>query len=123
MTGGVIMKEKIIIFGKEGWPYTEKARSAYGEAAEYFDVKADSEKMEEMLKHSGGVRKVPVILEKGKVTIGFGGAWGVWCRQVAGGSLTLHQAEEAAKIFSPPLRKSYFPDIICFNALAINTPP
>jgi len=37
-------------------------------------VKADSEKMEEMLKHSGGVRKVPVILEKGKVTIGFGGA-------------------------------------------------
>jgi glutaredoxin 3 len=37
-------------------------------------VKADSEKMKEMLKHSGGVRKVPVILEKGKVTIGFGGA-------------------------------------------------
>jgi glutaredoxin 3 len=37
-------------------------------------VKADSKKMEEMLKHSGGVRKVPVILEKGKVTIGFGGA-------------------------------------------------
>jgi len=29
--------------------------------------------MEEMLKHSGGVRKVPVILEEGKVTIGFGG--------------------------------------------------
>ena len=84
MTGGVIMTEKVIIFGKEGWPYTEKARSAYGETAEYFDVKADSKKMEEMLKHSGGVRKVPVILEKGKVTIGFGGAWGVWCRQVAG---------------------------------------
>jgi glutaredoxin 3 len=37
-------------------------------------VKADNKKMEEMLKHSGGVRKVPVILEKGKVTIGFGGA-------------------------------------------------
>jgi hypothetical protein len=30
--------------------------------------------MEEMLKHSGGVRKVPVILEEGKVIIGFGGA-------------------------------------------------
>ncbi|MFH1025200.1 MAG: glutaredoxin-related UxxT selenoprotein, partial [Nitrospirota bacterium] len=25
------------------------------------------------LKHSGGVRKVPVILEGGKVTIGYGG--------------------------------------------------
>jgi len=30
--------------------------------------------MEEMLKHSDGIRRVPVILEKGKVTIGFGGA-------------------------------------------------
>jgi len=30
--------------------------------------------MEEMLKLSGGVRKVPVILEEGKVTIGYGGA-------------------------------------------------
>jgi len=26
-----------------------------------------------MLKHSGGRRDVPVIVEKGKVTIGFGG--------------------------------------------------
>lgn len=30
--------------------------------------------MDEMLKFSGGIRKVPVILEKGKVIIGFGGA-------------------------------------------------
>lgn len=30
--------------------------------------------MEEMLKLSGGVRKVPVIVEKGQVTMGFGGA-------------------------------------------------
>jgi hypothetical protein len=30
--------------------------------------------MEEMLKHSGGVRKVPVILEGGKATIGYGGS-------------------------------------------------
>jgi hypothetical protein len=29
--------------------------------------------MDEMLKHSGGVRKVPVILEGSKVTIGYGG--------------------------------------------------
>jgi len=27
-----------------------------------------------MLKHSGGIRKVPVIIEEGKVTIGYGGA-------------------------------------------------
>jgi hypothetical protein len=32
-----------------------------------------------MLKYSNGKRKVPVIVEKGKVIIGFNGrAWGVW---------------------------------------------
>ena len=40
----------------------------------YVDVKADTLKLEEMLKHSGGVRKVPVILEGGKATIGYGGS-------------------------------------------------
>lgn len=30
--------------------------------------------MEEMLKLSGGVRKVPVIVEEGKVSIGYNGA-------------------------------------------------
>ena len=72
------MKEEIIIFGKEGWPFTEKARLAYEGKAKYYDVKSDSTKLEEMLKYSGGVRKVPVILEEGKVTIGYGGSWGVW---------------------------------------------
>lgn len=30
--------------------------------------------MEEMLKHSQGQRKVPVIITDGKVAVGFGGA-------------------------------------------------
>jgi hypothetical protein len=30
--------------------------------------------MEEMLKYSQGVRKVPVIVEEGKATVGYGGA-------------------------------------------------
>ena len=72
------MSEKVIIYGKAGWPHTDKARSAYGKTAKYFDVEADSTKLEEMLKHSGGVRKVPVIVEGGKATIGYGGSWGVW---------------------------------------------
>ena len=71
------MEEEIIIYGKGGWPYTDQARSAYGKKAKYFDVKADSAKLQEMLKLSGGVRQVPVILEAGKVTIGYGGSWGV----------------------------------------------
>jgi len=29
--------------------------------------------MEEMIRHSGGRRQVPVIVENGKVTIGYGG--------------------------------------------------
>ena len=67
------MSAKVMIFGKEGCPYTSKAREAYGSKAVYFDVKSDPKKLEEMLKHSGGKRQVPVIVEKGKVTIGFGG--------------------------------------------------
>jgi glutaredoxin 3 len=72
------MAEKVIIFGKSGWPYTDKARSAYGKNAEYVDVKAESDKLEEMLEYSGGVRKVPVIVQGEKVTVGYGGTWGVW---------------------------------------------
>jgi glutaredoxin len=36
-------------------------------------VKADSSRLDEMLEHSKGRRDVPVIVESGKVTIGFGG--------------------------------------------------
>lgn len=39
----------------------------------YIDVKKDKKTLEEMLKFSKGVRDVPVIVEDGKVTIGFGG--------------------------------------------------
>ena len=71
------MAEKVIIFGKAGWPHTDEARSAYGSTARYVDVKSDSTKLEEMLKYSGGRREVPVIVEGDKVTIGYGGTWGV----------------------------------------------
>jgi len=70
------MNNKVIIYGKAGWPYTAEARLVYGEA-EYFDVKADSTKLDEMLKYSNGARKVPVIVEGEKITIGYGGSWGV----------------------------------------------
>jgi len=36
-------------------------------------VKQDKAKLEEMLKLSKGRRDVPVIVEQGKVTIGYGG--------------------------------------------------
>lgn len=39
----------------------------------YIDVKKDKNGLEEMLTVSNGVREVPVIVEDGKITIGFGG--------------------------------------------------
>ena len=71
------MADKVMIYGKSSWPYTNKARSAYGDKATYVDVVNDKEKLEEMLKVSKGVRKVPVIVKGEKVEIGYGGSWGV----------------------------------------------
>lgn len=75
------MKEKIVIYGKDTWPYTTEAREAFaqkGRKVEYYDVRLDAGRMDAMLKYSDGVRKVPVIVDQGKVTIGFNGkTWGV----------------------------------------------
>jgi arsenate reductase-like glutaredoxin family protein len=37
-------------------------------------VESDSKELEEMLKYSGGLREVPIILEGGKAKIGYGGS-------------------------------------------------
>jgi hypothetical protein len=41
---------------------------------EYFDVKNDAEAMRRFLELSGGARRVPLIVEGGRVTVGFGGS-------------------------------------------------
>jgi glutaredoxin len=40
----------------------------------YFDVLANPEKLREMLKLSNGMRKVPVVVDGGSVSIGCGGS-------------------------------------------------
>jgi hypothetical protein len=40
---------------------------------EYFDVKKDAAAMKRFLALSGGDRRVPLIVEGGRVTVGFGG--------------------------------------------------
>jgi len=68
----------VVIYGKEGWPHTSEAREAYandGYAVDYRNVKKSERDLDEMLVHSKGVRKVPVIVESGRVTIGYGGTW------------------------------------------------
>ena len=41
---------------------------------DYRDVVQDPQNLEEMLKITQGVRKVPVLVEDGKSTVGFGGS-------------------------------------------------
>ena len=74
------MPEKVLIFGKDTWPYTTAAREDYakkGYQVQYVNVKQDASGMEQMLKYSKGRKDVPVIVEGPKVTIGFGGTWGI----------------------------------------------
>jgi glutaredoxin len=66
----------VLIFGKDHCPYTAAALADYERRdvdVEYIDVKKSREAMEQMLGYSGGHRRVPVIVDEGKVTIGFGG--------------------------------------------------
>ncbi len=75
------MALEIIIFGKDTWHYTSDARQDYtnkGYTVDYRNVVKTPELLPEMLKFSGGKRAVPVMVEQGKVTIGYGGSWGVW---------------------------------------------
>ena len=68
--------KSVVIFGKDTRPYTTEAREAYaakGYAVDYRNAKTNKADLAEMLKHSKGVREVPVIVENGKVTIGYGG--------------------------------------------------
>ena len=64
------------IFGKAHCPYTSAAIEDYrrrGVEVDYIDVKKSRADLERMLEYSGGHRRVPVIVDEGKVTIGFGG--------------------------------------------------
>jgi len=68
----------VVIYGKDGWPYTSEAREAYagkGYSVEYRNVKKSRPFLDEMLVHTSGARRVPVIVENGKVTVGHGGTW------------------------------------------------
>ena len=66
----------IVIYGKDTCPYTQAARDHYLAEAipfEYVNVRKSPPGLARMLELSGGRREVPVIVEDGKVTIGYGG--------------------------------------------------
>ena len=80
-TRGVKMTDKILIFGKDAWPYTRAAREAFakeGRRVAYYNVVKEPKHLDTMLQHSRGTRKIPVIVEGEAITIGFdGGTWGI----------------------------------------------
>lgn len=66
----------VLIFGKDTCPYTQAARDDYARRhvdVQYFNVKKNVADLKRMLEYSEGRRLVPVIVDGGKVTIGFGG--------------------------------------------------
>ena len=65
----------VLIFGKDSCPYTQAALDEYARRGEmtYVNVKKSSADLERMLVYSKGQRRVPVIVDGEKVTIGFGG--------------------------------------------------
>ncbi len=70
------MANMVIIYGKDTCPYTTAAREDYakkGYQVEYVNVRASKENMHQMLKVSNGASQVPVIVDEGRVIVGFGG--------------------------------------------------
>jgi glutaredoxin len=70
----------VVIYGKDGCGYTRAACDDYAKrnvAYQYVNVQADAEKLKELLRHTKGKRVVPVIVDDGKVTVGWNGTCGV----------------------------------------------
>lgn len=70
------MADEVLIYGKDSCPYTTAAIEDYQEREvpyRYVNVKKDAAELAQMLSLTGGRRQVPVIVENGRVTVGFGG--------------------------------------------------
>ena len=68
---------EVKIYTKVGCPYCAAAREDFhkrGVAFEEVDVHSVPGAAEEAKKFAGGSQRVPVIVENGKVTVGFGGS-------------------------------------------------
>jgi glutaredoxin 3 len=73
---GIRMADKVLIFGQDLCPYTSRAREDYSQRNipfDYINVLKDTDGLKRMLDYSKNRREIPVIVEGGKVTIGFGG--------------------------------------------------
>lgn len=55
----------ILIYGKGGCPHTRRALEAMP-GARFLDVLLDPEALDEMLRLTGGIRRVPVVVRPGE---------------------------------------------------------
>jgi glutaredoxin 3 len=70
------MADDVLIYGKDSCPYTQAAIDDYHDRKvpfRYINVKKDRAELDQMLVLTQGRRQVPVIVEAGRVTVGFGG--------------------------------------------------
>ncbi len=70
------MSAEVTIYTKPGCPYCAAAKKHFTDSGIAFDevnVKESAANMEMALKASNGQRIVPVIVDHGKVSLGFGG--------------------------------------------------
>jgi glutaredoxin 3 len=70
------MEDKVLIFGQDLCQYTSAARADFTRRKipfEYVNVLEDDAGLERMLALTKGRRKIPVIVDAGKITVGFGG--------------------------------------------------
>jgi glutaredoxin 3 len=70
------MADELIIYGKDNCPYTAAAiedHQARKVPFRYINVTKDRAELDKMIGLTGGRRQVPVIVDAGRVTIGFGG--------------------------------------------------
>lgn len=76
--GKAAMEAAVIIFGRDGCPFTRAAREAYaaeGRLVEYINVRKDRQGAERFLALSGGWPRVPLIVDGEGVTVGWHGKW------------------------------------------------
>lgn len=61
--GGTLAEANILIYGKGGCPHTRRALEAMPDAR-FVDVLLSAEALDEMLRLTGGIRRVPVVVRQ-----------------------------------------------------------
>jgi len=67
---------EVIIYTKHGCPFCAAAKEEYAKQGGFTEINLHDQpdKLDEMVRLTGGKRQVPVIVEGDKVTVGFGGS-------------------------------------------------